>query len=189
MKYAIKYKDPRWQKKRLEVMQRDGFQCLHCGNSKATLNVHHSYYVSGRDIWDYDESTLLTLCEPCHRRVSHPDFLQGGEDHPYFAWNWEEEAVEACRLMIAVGPKDATKVSLYASVATCEAVQKNLVKPEKIALVISMLCNQIDSKETFENLAMAVEAMETDRLKRNGWSDDVVKKLISSDLLQTGGAQ
>ena len=41
-------RDPRWQKKRLEVMQLAVFNCEDCGASDKTLNVHHSYYEKGR---------------------------------------------------------------------------------------------------------------------------------------------
>src|SRR4051812_4429925 len=56
-------RDPRWQKKRLEIMQRDEFSCRKCGNDQATLNVHHTFYSPGRDPWDYPDASLVTLCE------------------------------------------------------------------------------------------------------------------------------
>lgn len=65
MTYSEKLKDPRWQKKRLEVLQRDGFKCLDCGDGKKTLNVHHCAYV-GRDPWLVPDSVLMTLCHECH---------------------------------------------------------------------------------------------------------------------------
>ncbi len=66
-KYAAKYRHPKWQKKRLEVMERDGFKCFKCESEDNTLNVHHAYYVTGRDIWDYPMHSLKTLCEDCHK--------------------------------------------------------------------------------------------------------------------------
>jgi len=63
--YAEKLKDPRWQKKRLEVMERDGFACRDCLDDKSTLNVHHCHYSKG-DPWDTDSKFLMTLCEDCH---------------------------------------------------------------------------------------------------------------------------
>lgn len=67
--YSTKLKDPRWQKKRLEVMQRDGFKCVSCGDDSETLHVHHCYYVSGRSPWDYESETLITLCVGCHETI------------------------------------------------------------------------------------------------------------------------
>ena len=60
------YKDPRWQKKRLEIMNRDNFTCQSCFNDTKTLNVHHKYYIYERPIWDYPDELLVTLCKDCH---------------------------------------------------------------------------------------------------------------------------
>ncbi len=68
MKYSEKLKDPRWQRKRLEVMQRDDFTCLVCGDKSTTLNVHHKQY-SGNP-WDAALDQLETLCEVCHEKRS-----------------------------------------------------------------------------------------------------------------------
>jgi len=65
--YLNKLKDPRWQKKRLEILKRDNFCCQACFESKKTLHVHHIVYGSKKDPWDYDESDLITLCEECHK--------------------------------------------------------------------------------------------------------------------------
>jgi hypothetical protein len=62
-------RDPRWQRMRLEVMQRDDFRCRYCGVNDKTLNVHHTYYAKGRAPWEYDAESLLTLCEACHQWV------------------------------------------------------------------------------------------------------------------------
>ncbi len=59
-------RDPRWQRKRLEIMQRDKFMCCDCGAKESTLNVHHAYYRKGADPWDYPSFMLRTLCEFCH---------------------------------------------------------------------------------------------------------------------------
>lgn len=64
------YKDPRWQKKRLEVMEAAGYRCVQCGDASKTLNVHHRYYVKGAEPWEYDDRALACLCEPCHEKVT-----------------------------------------------------------------------------------------------------------------------
>jgi len=63
--YAEKLKDPRWQKKRLEVLNRDGWRCTECGNNTVELHVHHEKY--GSEPWDVDSKFLKTLCQPCHK--------------------------------------------------------------------------------------------------------------------------
>jgi len=67
MTYAEKLKDPRWQKKRLEVMQRDEFTCQFCKNFKGPLHVHHKTYEYNVSPWDYEDSNFITLCEDCHK--------------------------------------------------------------------------------------------------------------------------
>ena len=80
MSYSEKLKDPRWQRKRLEIMQRDLFVCSSCGNAEATLHVHHDYYVKGREPWDYPSFALKTLCADCHdEQHSDPSVLMGWE--------------------------------------------------------------------------------------------------------------
>jgi hypothetical protein len=68
--YAEKLKDPRWQQKRLQIMGRDGFTCLSCGDSDKELHVHHLAYRSGTDVWDYDNDELITLCKDCHKEIT-----------------------------------------------------------------------------------------------------------------------
>lgn len=66
MTYSDKLKDPRWQRRRLEIMQRDQFKCRRCGSSTKTLNVHHLQYQRGREPWQYEDNLLVTICEDCH---------------------------------------------------------------------------------------------------------------------------
>jgi hypothetical protein len=65
LSYSEKLRDPRWQRLRLEVMQRDGFACRDCGASDKTLHVHHCHYV-GSAPWMTPPGLLLTLCADCH---------------------------------------------------------------------------------------------------------------------------
>lgn len=64
--YYEKLKDPRWQKKRLEILERDNFKCSQCRDGENTLNVHHGYYTTNYNPWDYPNETLHTVCEMCH---------------------------------------------------------------------------------------------------------------------------
>lgn len=69
MTYAEKLKDPRWQKKRLEVLERAGWACEWCASSTKTLHVHHGYYRKGAAPWDYSQEYLHALCHECHERA------------------------------------------------------------------------------------------------------------------------
>jgi Zn finger protein HypA/HybF involved in hydrogenase expression len=64
--FTEQYKDPRWQKKRLLILNRDEFSCQNCGDEDSTLHVHHKSYEWGLPLWDYDGELLITLCESCH---------------------------------------------------------------------------------------------------------------------------
>lgn len=64
--YSELLKDPRWQKKRLEILQRDNWACTVCRNTERTLHVHHTRYLYNKDPWDYDDMHLITLCDSCH---------------------------------------------------------------------------------------------------------------------------
>jgi hypothetical protein len=69
---AADYKHPNWQRKRLEILNRDNFTCVACADRDSTLHVHHIAYGSG-DIWDVPDEFLQTLCEQCHGGLgSHP---------------------------------------------------------------------------------------------------------------------
>lgn len=67
--YAEKLKDPRWQKKRLEVFERDNFTCQICNSKDETLNVHHKKYSKSGNPWDIYSKFLITYCEDCHKIV------------------------------------------------------------------------------------------------------------------------
>jgi hypothetical protein len=64
--YIKKLRDPKWQKIRLKILERDEWHCQQCGNAKETLHVHHRYYEKGKEPWDYPLEALITLCEFCH---------------------------------------------------------------------------------------------------------------------------
>lgn len=65
MTYSEKLRDPRWQKKRLEILERDNWRCVICSDSKSELQVHHLLYKK-RDPWDYPNHLYQTLCRSCH---------------------------------------------------------------------------------------------------------------------------
>lgn len=74
MNYQDQIKNPNWQKKRLEIMQRDDFTCQSCMDSDSTLNVHHKYYLPNKKIWEYPSESLVTLCEFCHKDLHESQY-------------------------------------------------------------------------------------------------------------------
>jgi 5-methylcytosine-specific restriction endonuclease McrA len=63
--YLKKLKDPRWQKKRLKIFERDSWKCSECGRDDFMLAVHHLKYTV-TDPWDEPDNNLKTLCSKCH---------------------------------------------------------------------------------------------------------------------------
>ena len=68
MIYSEQLKSPHWQRKRLEVLERDGFKCRECKCSNKELHIHHGYYEKGKKPWEYENKYLHTLCIDCHKR-------------------------------------------------------------------------------------------------------------------------
>ena len=64
--YSDLLQHPRWQKKRLEVLEAAEFRCEECGASDKTLHVHHIYYAKGKKPWEYHAAFLRCLCRDCH---------------------------------------------------------------------------------------------------------------------------
>ena len=69
MDYKKQIKSAKWQKKRLEILERDYFTCTNCHDDENQLHVHHTYYESDRMIWEYENESLLTLCNDCHESL------------------------------------------------------------------------------------------------------------------------
>jgi len=64
--YFDKLKDPRWQKKRLKIFERDNWTCQMCGSTINSLVVHHIFYILNMEPWEYKDELLITLCDNCH---------------------------------------------------------------------------------------------------------------------------
>ena len=54
-----------WQSVRHAVLERDGWQCQHCGARKR-LEVHHTKPVRDFPEHAFNPDLCLTLCAPCH---------------------------------------------------------------------------------------------------------------------------
>lgn len=67
--YWEKLKDPRWQKKRLDVLNESNFECQSCGEKSKELHVHHPAYVKGREPWEYEADELRVYCLDCHQEA------------------------------------------------------------------------------------------------------------------------
>ncbi len=64
--YKKKLEDPKWKRRRTEILKRDNFQCQKC-KSKLSVQVHHKKYIMNKNPWDYPDEDLITLCRYCHK--------------------------------------------------------------------------------------------------------------------------
>lgn len=90
--YLTLLKDPRWQKKRLEVLTRDQWTCQLCQEGSQTLHVHHKHYYKDRLPWEYADHELVTLCVACHTAMEPMEdarkqlFARLALDGPHSVW-------------------------------------------------------------------------------------------------------
>lgn len=84
--YSEKLKDPRWQKKRLKVLEYAEWKCQLCGVQHKTLHVHHSYYLNKKEPWQYPTGSFIAVCESCHD-VIHKTVKQ--KDGPNALGRWK----------------------------------------------------------------------------------------------------
>lgn len=76
MEYIELLRHPYWQKKRLEIFNRDNFTCMYCGDTQTNLQVHHLYYRFELLPWQYPNEALETLCDLCHLKAEFLKFVQ-----------------------------------------------------------------------------------------------------------------
>jgi len=62
----LKRNYPEYKRWRSEVLLRDGFQCIKCGDSDDNLHAHHIYNYSSHPKLRTDVSNGVTLCSTCH---------------------------------------------------------------------------------------------------------------------------
>lgn len=60
--------DKRWKEFRLKVMSERGNKGECCGGTHI-LQIHHTFYISGKMPWEYDVNDMRVLCRMCHQKV------------------------------------------------------------------------------------------------------------------------
>lgn len=83
--YSRQLADPKWQKRRLEILERDNFKCQKCGDDKIELQIHHKEYQRGKKVYEYADDILVTLCAHCHYEVEElkKEFYKHGLEFNY----------------------------------------------------------------------------------------------------------
>lgn len=67
--FFARYRDPRWQKKRLELLERAGWKCEICGASEKELHAHHVIYRKDTAPWEYEDYEYRVLCDKHHLEI------------------------------------------------------------------------------------------------------------------------
>lgn len=77
------YRTTQWKNVREKILKRDGYKCKECGKSEpeVRLSVHHHVYYPEREIWNYPDEYLITLCRDCHAKIH-------GRAMPSKGWIW-----------------------------------------------------------------------------------------------------
>jgi len=86
MSYYEQLEDPRWQKTRLKIFERDKWCCLECKAVDKTLCCHHICYIKDLKVWKYPDRFLKTLCRDCNKKIGNNVFIFNslGEANDYF---------------------------------------------------------------------------------------------------------
>lgn len=151
--YQEKLQDPRWQQVRLRVFDRDGFTCTICQSSTKTLAVHHEYYISGREPWDYPISAYKTVCENCHCDIKESD--------PALPQQWEliKSDIEAAdAITIASGAVDFSRCADYGSqvldltLTSSDQPKLNATMPEFFAALVLVSMSNPTSALLFKTI-------------------------------------
>lgn len=140
--YFKKYKDPRWQKTRLKIMERDEFTCQRCLDNSSTLHVHHRYYLIDKDPWEYPRQALVTLCEECHTAET-----QERSDA-------ERALIRACREHFFTEEINTLAVAFYSMkltdmpVVVADAIAWAVRRPEVQVELVSRYLDDLYNKES-----------------------------------------
>jgi 5-methylcytosine-specific restriction endonuclease McrA len=88
--YSKLLQDPRWQQKRLLILQRDNWRCTACHDSRSNLQIHHGYYGRNMEPWSYPDESLFVLCDNCHEKAEEAKqaaYEALGHIHPADLWD------------------------------------------------------------------------------------------------------
>lgn len=157
-RYAEKLKDPRWQKKRLKIFERDGWACVRCKDSESSLQVHHKKYFG--EPWECPDEHLETLCESCH------EFISGAGD-----------VISAARYM---GAMNICALSIMTANESMKKIAKSRIKdlwPDGGEPEIVRLAADGDAKNV-DDITMVLEHLDRDGIEDSAIDCmvDVIKK-------------
>lgn len=69
--FLKQYQTKEWYNLSKRIKARDNNTCQLCGKNNVPLTVHHLHYGENGSILDVPDSSLITLCEECHRKQDY----------------------------------------------------------------------------------------------------------------------
>lgn len=76
MEYKELLKHPYWQRKRLQIFDREKDTCQKCFDTLSNLQVHHLYYIPNALPWEYPDDALMLVCERCHLKLEFYKWIE-----------------------------------------------------------------------------------------------------------------
>lgn len=76
---------PRWKALRMQALDRDGWQCVQCGDRRR-LEIDHIEPVKDRPDLAYALANLQTICGRCHARKTRIEVGMGQPNPAREAW-------------------------------------------------------------------------------------------------------
>jgi hypothetical protein len=129
--YQKKLDDPRWQKKRLEILERAEWKCELCGSDSEQLQIHHRYYVANRDPWNYPDWSLRCCCHSCHKNSQAFESKVMGDFEEFFMLAGEAENLRVMVVDLVVNTNFSPSEVRYA-IAQCfsKIIRKHIHEKE-----------------------------------------------------------
>lgn len=73
------YNTARWERKRNQILRRDGYRCQICkryGRLRSAEHIHHIYPIENYPEFAYENWNLISLCKVCHNKMHDRDTHQ-----------------------------------------------------------------------------------------------------------------
>lgn len=148
--YSEKFKDPRWQKIRLNILERDEWSCQKCTETEKTLHIHHRYYIKNREPWEYPMDALVTLCKDCHKEEGR--IRPGIEQSLLFALREKFFAEEISEIAIGFKSICTTNIPL-------EIVARAISSSISDEYILQLMVEAYWKEETICNLQKEIEEL------------------------------
>jgi hypothetical protein len=144
MTYSEKLKDPRWQRRRLEILSKCDFACENCQTKSEQLHVHHRMYSRGKMPWEYEDWAFNVVCEECHSSL--------------------QDQMESAHEVLAKYPGFMAGISRLkdrdlTSVSRLERLVRGVsnYRPDLFAILVESLNRTFDSIRDFRDAASVIE--------------------------------